>query len=470
MQRRGILIASLVFCSSFVRAGSDSVGPISPIVTIEEAIYSFTPANNGAGPLWNFGSTNLVRIADELFFSGLETDPKLPPLNNTRCTVWRRDSQRWQLMMPQVGGWTREPCPLVAFPARKRVLLSANPTLNSPSTPGGGPAQPVVVEYSIGDSFSTSSSTYPVWRRTPSSPSFTEHSYRSFAADGANGELILLHNIGYTHAEWAFRASAGQWLARGILRWPSADKAWGDAAIRLSYANVALDRGAVHFVAVSDVQEPNGEWRQLKRHRTGRQSDFVYRQLFYTWNPDIVSGKFGQWFELSNREKAAGRITPGDLWISADGAAHVIWSEAAIDTRLRDAFFPEEKQRFELNYAVLRHGKLVARNKLLETEEGQFGPVPHLPRFHVTPENRLFVFFYVNGTDANGRHLSENWLAEIDKDDSLRPPVRIPLVKPLSHYMTATVRAGSRPSRDLDLVGTSPEDPTVIRYARVRIY
>ena len=37
---------------------------IQPVVEIESDIYSFEPANNGAGPLWCHGSTIIVRTDD----------------------------------------------------------------------------------------------------------------------------------------------------------------------------------------------------------------------------------------------------------------------------------------------------------------------------------------------------------------------------------------------------------------------
>jgi len=46
---------------------------IQPAVEVEEDVYSFLPANNGAGPMWCSGSTCLVRIGDDVFASGLET-------------------------------------------------------------------------------------------------------------------------------------------------------------------------------------------------------------------------------------------------------------------------------------------------------------------------------------------------------------------------------------------------------------
>jgi hypothetical protein len=59
----------------------------------------------------------------------------------------------------------------------------------------------------------------PVWA---GEPEFTEHSYRTFVADGAAHEMILFQNIGYTHAEWSFYDKNGAWSAQGQLKWP-----WG---------------------------------------------------------------------------------------------------------------------------------------------------------------------------------------------------------------------------------------------------
>ncbi len=51
----------------------EAADPLRPVVEIEEDVYNYEPANNGAGPLWCFGSTCLARIGDLVFASGLET-------------------------------------------------------------------------------------------------------------------------------------------------------------------------------------------------------------------------------------------------------------------------------------------------------------------------------------------------------------------------------------------------------------
>jgi len=147
---------------------------------------------------------------------------------------------------------------------------------------------------------------------------------------------------------------------------------------------------------------------------------------------------------------------------------HVVWEETALDARLRNRFFPHEKQRWELNHAVLSMGEIVARHTLAAVDEGNPAPIAHLPRFHITPDRRLFVFFYVGGADQAGNTVSENRMLEINRDGPIGPVIKVPLVTPLNMYMTASPRAGSRPSRYLDLLGTAPGKPNIIRYARVK--
>ncbi|MBK7709753.1 MAG: hypothetical protein IPJ37_01390 [Bacteroidales bacterium] len=95
-------------------------------------------------------------------------------------------------------GRTREPSPMAAF-HDGRFFLSANPTLTSPLHIM---VRPNLKYYSLKIREKLKSEKlFPVWS---GNPPFTEHSYRSFAADGKAGELILLQNIEYTHAEWSF--------------------------------------------------------------------------------------------------------------------------------------------------------------------------------------------------------------------------------------------------------------------------
>ncbi len=333
------------------------------------------------------------------------------------------------------------------------VFLSANPTLNPEGTAGGGPARPVLFEFGAAEPGGEPKTHWPGWRNHPTPPPFTEHSYRSLAADGPGRELILFQNIGYTHAEWAFRDRDGDWSAQGQLKWPWGAEYDTPQPIRICYPNVALRQRAVHFVGVSDIVEPYAKWRQAKRELTGREWDYDFRRLFYAWSPDIARGGFRDWVEIASRDKTCGWVSPGDLWVAPDGDVHIVWTERALDERLRAKFFPAEKQRHELNYAVVREGRVRSRRTLLAADEGKPGLVVSLPRFQPLPDHRLCVFFHVQGTDETGQAVAENRLFELHSDGSSGPMLSVPLRHVLTSYFTATVRGGSAPESDPGFTG-----------------
>jgi hypothetical protein len=306
----------------------------------------------------------------------------------------------------------------------------------------------------------------PVWDGTPP---FTEHSYRSFAADGEKGELVLFQNIGYTHAEYAFLDSSGKWSAQGRLDWPFGSEYEEPEPIRVCYPNVALKDKALYFCGVSDIIEPNKEWRKFKRELTGKEWDYDFRRLFFTWTDDITKGSFHQWIEIASREKTCGWIFPADLWAAPDGTVHILWTERAIDERLREKFFPGEKQSHSLNYAVVKDGKVAVRRTLALAEEGRSELITGNGRFHVTPDNRLFVIYFIKGNDADGKPLAENRVLEILDSYTPGSASAVPLKHPFSNFFTATVRGGSKPSQFIDMLGITEGSKNTIRYASVKI-
>jgi len=463
---RTILMFFAVLASSELRAGDNIPSPtLQPVVEVEEDVYSFVPANNGAGPMWCSGSTCLVRIGDDVFVSGLETLKDAKPLNNCRWTLYRRTAAGWQLVRADPAGRTREPCPLVALTGGN-LLLSANPTLVADRNAYSGPARPEILRFSAKDLKVPFETILPAW---DGQPKFTEHSYRSFAADSSSGNLVLFQNIGYTHAEWAFRDGDGRWAARGKLVWPWGAEYDKPQPIRVCYPDVAVRGRAVHFCGVSDIEEPYQKWREYKLKLTGQKWDYDFRRLFYAWTDDVTTGKFHPWVEIASRDKTCGWIDPGDLWLAPDGSVHILWTERAIDERLRKEFFPGEKQSHRLQYAILRAGKVVSRRTLIQAEEGQPGVVPGRGRFHVMSDGRLLAFYYVQGRDAAGKNVSENRVMELRADGTCGPEVCVPLKQPFQDYFPATVRAGSPPSTILDVLGHRRGTANTVSYARIRL-
>ena len=329
-----------------------------------------------------------------------------------------------------------------------------------------GPARPEILEFAVKDLTRVPEHIFPKWE---GEPRFTEHSYRSFAADGPSGEFILFQNIDYTHAEWTFRDREEKWF-NGKLRWPDGKEYPKPGPIRVCYPNVMVKNRAVYFCGVSDIVEPYPEWRDFKKQLTGQQWDYDFRRLFFTWCPDITKGGFKEWIEIASRDKTCGWVSPGDLWVGPDGTVHIAWTERALDERLREKFFPEARQSHSINYATVRDGKVAVRQNLLIAEEGKSKEVPSAPRFQVTPDNRLFLIYYVHGADAAGKRISENRLMEILPAGKASAAVKIGFDKPFTSYFTATVRAGSPPSNTLELLGYREGGSQTISYARVKLH
>jgi len=455
-----LFVILIVNCGLVARAAD-----FSPVVEIEEDVYTFTNANNGAGPMWCHGSTCLVRSGKHLFASGIETVPDAKPLNNCRWMLFERQANGWEQVRLDTDGRTREPAPMAAF-ADGRVFLSVNPTLSKEAQPNGGAARPDVLQFKATDAKSPPESLTPLWQNDPK---FAEHSYRSFAADGPGGELILFQNIGYTHAEWTFRDRHNKWSAQGQLKWPWGAEYDKPEPIRVCYPNVEIQNRAVYFFGVSDVLEPYKAWREFKRELTGQQWDYDFRRLFYTWTPDITKKPFAEWVEIASRDKTCGWVAPGDLYVAPNGDVHLLWTERALDERLRPKFFPEAKQSHTLNYGVIREGKVVKRRVLLESTEAKPGLIASGPRFQVTPEHRLFVVYYAAGKDESGKTISENRISQIGPDGVASAPIRIPLKQPFTLFFTTTVRGGSPPSQALEMLGQRAGVGNTISYARVQL-
>lgn len=457
--------ACLLLLTAFlldVLAG-EGTSPLKPVVEVEEDVYTYEPADNGAGPMWCGGSTCLARVGENLFASGIETLKDAKPLNNCRWLLFQRSAGGWERIMADSVGRTREPSPLGAFPDG-RLFLSANPTLVTNREAYNGPARPEILQFDARNPKGGFERLEPAWDGTPR---FTEHSYRGFAADGPNHELILFQNIDYTHAEWAFRDRDGKWSGQGKLNWPWGAEYDKPQPIRVCYPNVALNNRSVHFCGVSDIVEPYGKWRAYKKELTGKEWDYDFRRLFYVWCPDITTGKFSEWVEIASRDKTCGWISPGDLWVAPDGAAHIVWTERAIDPRLREKFYPAEKQSQALNYAVVRNGKVVTRRTLAASAEGASSETPSIGRLHGTPNGRLFVFYYVSGSDQSGKAISENRLMELMPDGTSGAPAKVPFQRPFQSCFTATPRAGSPPSYTLELLGERAGSSRAISYARI---
>jgi len=438
--------------------------PREPRVEAEELVYNFQNAANGAGPMWCYGSTCIVRIGGDVFVSGLETLPDVKPLNNTRWVLFRRGANGWELIRKDQTRRTREPCPIAAT-GDGSLYLSANPTLTPPGT-YNGPSRPEVLRFDSRHPSRMPEALLPKWE---GSPAFTEHSYRGLCADAARREVLLMNILGHEAQYWSLLDRNGRWVATGRFEFPMGLEYEKPEPIRLCYPVLALKDRAAHVLAISDIVEPVRAWREFKRQLTGQEWDYEFRRLFYAWSPDIGKRTFGPAVEIASREKTCGHITNLDIWLERPDRAHLLWLERSIwHPQMRDRFFPGTPITVSLEHAVVERGRVVSRTTLAKGGEGAGGVSPGYGRFHASPGGRLYVLAYFGGTDPEGKSVSENRLLELDQTGAVRRSWRVPLMKPFPSFMTATERAGSPRSDMVDILGPAAGRDG-ISYARVRL-
>lgn len=434
-----------------------AAGPPAPraVIEAEEKVTSYTPANNGAGPCWCYGSTIIARPGDIVYASVIETGEDVPGLCNTRWQLWRRDAGGWKVVQREEVCRQREPCPIGVFQGGP-VFLSVNPSTEPPGTQYG-PCRPLVLQFDAQRPEARPVTLEPSWA---GGAHFTDHSYRGFAVDGERKELLLL-NINASSGEQfvSYRDRTGAWHARGTIAFP----------IRACYPQVALRDRAAHVLAIGDIVEPNEEWRRLKLEKTGSKWDYVFRRLFYTFTSDISARPFIEPVEVDSVEKTAGHLTNLDLHVDSAGAAHLLYLKRPHQHAfLRDRYFPGQPMISLLEYAVVRDGRVAFRRTLTSTPADGQGVDPSYARFQVVSDQRLYLIVAGWGKGADGKTAFANWLGRIDTEGGLVDLAPVPLRNSFRTFFTATPRGGSRPSSTIDLFGTA-EDGLQLHYAKVRL-
>ncbi|MGD8499794.1 MAG: hypothetical protein PVJ86_04060 [Phycisphaerales bacterium] len=423
-------------------------------VEVEEVVTTYTPANNGAGPLWCYGSTVIARKDEDVYLSIIETGKDIPPLCNTRWQLWRCSRDGWKVEHSEKEYRQREPCPIAVF-QKGPVFLSVSPSTEPVGTKYGR-CEPLVLEFDPENPGGPAKKHAPVWAN---GTYFTDHSYRGFAADGVSGELLLLNINARTSEQFvSYRDSEGKWHQKGKIKFP----------IRSCYPQVALRDGSAHVMAIGDIVEPVDEWQKLKFEKLKRKWDYVFRRLFYTWANDIKTAGLATPIEIDTVEETCGHIRNLDLHIDAAGVAHLLYLKRPHQYGfIRDKYFPGQQMTAHLEYVVVKENKVVSRRTLAQTPRGSSGLEPSFGRFHIGSDGALYVIVAGTAVD-NGQRTFCNSLGRIPSSKSTPEFERIELRHPFRSFFTNTPRGGSKPSDVIDVFGIADDSPN-LRYARIRI-
>ncbi|PCJ66140.1 MAG: hypothetical protein COA73_01440 [Candidatus Hydrogenedentota bacterium] len=412
-------------------------------VTAEEEVYTFVSPGNGSGPFWSAGCTSIARLGDRVFVNEMETGEGVPLLCNTRWRLLERDEETasWNIVAEATDYRQREPVSL-AVTGPSTLYLNVNDSLTSPGEHYQA-CHPHLLKFGLNGTALSTSAVNPVWNTTPN---FTDHSYRGFAADRYTQELFMLNIDARTSKDhYALLDRYGVTQANGKITFP----------IRSGYPYVALKNRAAHVLAIGDIVEPVDEWRTYKFEQTQRKWDYVFRISYYTWSPNLGETPFVDPIEIANVDATGGAITNQDMWIAPDGTAYIMYTQREVQSALlRDKFFPGKSVAASLHLARVKDGIILGDEILIASnDKGE----PGRARFHETENGRLFAMVYAFGS---------NKLMQIYPDNADRTMIDIPFKKPFYEFSLATTRAGNLPSNTLDVLGNQAAS-TVVSYARI---
>ena len=455
------MLRLLMFCSVLLPATTQwaaAAEPLKPFVEIEETVYSYEPSNNGSFPLWTYGSTILARRGDDLYFSATETIPEAKPLNCVRWALMKRTPKGWVVFQRDAKDRTREPSPIAL--AGDELIMSVNPTVDPNDR--RAPSKPLLLAFSLAKPEAPPRTIEPPWS---TKPKFSNHSYRGFACDLDTGALLLMNVEAYRGQHWVYRDGEGEWANSGLVKFPSVDSYKGPIPIRFLYPGIVVRNGAAHVIAkggVEDFVKERVEYRKSKKSKVwGRY------HIGYCWSPDIANQPLSPWIYAVDVSEDAGEVWNCDLWAAPNGDCHILWREKNFDERLRPKYFAGQKLALSLKHGIMRDGKRIFSQTLVESVERSKMNTPHWGRFHATEDGRLFVFT----TERTGGYRWINRLIEIRADRSLGEPVEVPVMHAFTMLsMTAGSYGGTQPSYTLEVVGRCDGLPgTTIRYAKIRL-
>lgn len=410
--------------------GQDRHG-FSVEVLAEEDVYDFVSPDNGSGPLWSYGCSPITRVGDDVIISQMETGENEPRLSNTRWRLLRRAGDGWERIAEADLYRQREPT-LLATLSDSRIYLNVNDLIEPPGTLYGR-TKPHLLFFDLASDAISPVIIEPEWNAVGH---FTDHSYRSFAADRENAQLLMFNIDARTSVQhWCLMDANGTTLRNGEIVFP----------IRATYPQTALVDQAAHILAIGNIVEPVSEWRDYKFEQTGREWDYVFRVLYYSMTPNIEERDFGSPIEIANVDATGGRISNHDLWIAPDGTAYILYSESETASQLmRDKFFPDRSFTPSLRLAVVKDGAVVDRRVLIE---GSDTVSPGTARFHAAPSGTVYALMYVSGSQA------ANLLMQVFPLVDDPPIIPVPFQRPFTGFLMANVRAGNALSYTMDLVG-----------------
>ena len=254
---------------------------------------------NGASPMWGRNSSIIARIGQNIIVSLPSLNPAVTNLSRVSPVLYiKRGSGPFQVLYEDPDHFTREPM-LLMVTKEQDLIMTTNPMLSQPrysGPPAGDPSRPELLIFKAKKDYRDPDRELPRWSEDFN---FTEHSYRNCAIDPKTGEIILVNQYVVNQEGkfcWTYRDASGNYASNGRLVFP----------VRACYAPLSIQDRQVHVAAVSDIIEPNQDWRHEKKKHLQKDWDYDFRMLLYKYCPDISQGQFTETICLASRDETCG--------------------------------------------------------------------------------------------------------------------------------------------------------------------
>ncbi|MCL2517743.1 MAG: hypothetical protein FWF15_04190 [Oscillospiraceae bacterium] len=341
-----------------------------------EKIADTADFNNGSGPMWCYGSSTIARLGDTVYATVPLLDEKVTPLSNTHMTLYRKKPDMpWEQIYVNPN-YNREPCPLMRY-NDTTLVVTANP---SEAGTMYGPAKPGVLLFDLNGNITEMIP--PVWDEDYK---FMDHSYRGSSVDIAYGGMFLANQyVTDSGGEHCYAYYDGNdWTHCGKL----------DYDVRSCYPNVQLKGKSVHILAISDIIEPNPEWRAFKKEITGRDWDYDFRNLYYKYTNDVTKDPPCAPILIDSREETCGWISNHDIHADDSGTCHVLYSTKRMNfPQMKEKFFPDTEFDVSLEYKAVKDGKIIHAVTL----DFQTKPISYCGAFHIAENGELKIIYCKN--------------------------------------------------------------------------
>ncbi len=439
------------------------------IENIKESIIisNSTPPANGASLMWNKGSASIVRAGKWLYVVVPEVNYNLKPLCYQRWVVYRKSNNQNSWERFAEGEYFNEREPFPAGLINRKLIISANPATtvrrHRPDDSTSWYSRPELVL--INQAGGESEQWLPQWDHDYK---FFDHSYRGMAIDEGSSAVFLTQQAPYgTNPQepeygqaWSYLDKKGATLNSGLLSFPH----------RGCYPLLATDNRMAAALFDSDIVEPNAEFKKLKKELTGRDWDYVFQNIYLYYSDDIIDKGFADLMTIDSCSTTAGDIRAHDLWLTPDGTCYILYRKVSTQWPfIRDKFSPDKPIVISLELAIIKAGKIIARQTILKADDQlkpwiEYGydkttlfnpdiwtnsPQPITGRFWSPDNEQLFVIWSQKGqNDADcGIYIQT---IKATSENSLKIPLKTPLMK----FSLPAPRNGSRNSAKIAIYGT----------------